>query len=172
MSDEIYHYDIGQWVVHSRYGVGEIKSIEQIPLYGDIENKEKCYKVRTNESVYWFPVAQSENPRIRPIATRRRMERALKVLKEPPQDLDAHHNVLKARISEVQNNGLLKEKIILVRDLLARKAVKKLNIFEERVLKTLKLQLVNEWSVSSGLDAEVAQSELEAVFREADPFTT
>ena len=168
MSDEIHHYDIGEWVVHSRYGVGEIKSVEQIPLYGDVQTKEKCFKVQTSESVFWFPVEQSENPRIRPIASRERMKRALKVLKEPPQDIDAHHNVFKNRITETQNNGSLKAKIGLIRDLLARQTVKKLNIHEERALKNLNLQLVREWAVSMGIDTTVAQSQLDAIFHEID----
>lgn len=168
MSDEIHRYDIGEWVVHSRYGVGEIKSVEQIPLYGDVQKKEKCFKVQTNESVFWFPVEQSENPRIRPIASRERMKRALKILREPPQDLDAHHNVLKGRISETQNNGSLKAKIGLIRDLLARQTVKKLNILEERALKKLNLQLVREWAISMDVDTTAAQSQLDAIFREID----
>jgi RNA polymerase-interacting CarD/CdnL/TRCF family regulator len=166
MSEEIHRYDIGQWVVHSRYGVGEIKSIEKIPIHGDTQ--EKCFKVQTNDGVFWFPVEQSENPRIRPIASRKRLKQALKILKEPPQDIDAHHNVFKGRISEVQNHGSLKDKIGLVRDLLARQTVKRLNIIEERALKTLNLQLVREWSISMGLDTAVAQSELDAVFRDAN----
>ena len=166
MSDEGQHYNIGQWVVHCRYGVGKIKSVEKVPFYGEGQKNEKCFKVQTKESVFWLPVAQSENPRIRPIATRKRMERALKVLKEPPQDLDAHHNVLKDRINETHKSGSLKSQISLIRDLLARRSVKKLNILEERTLKTLKLQLIREWSISMDMDDAVAQSELNAIFRE------
>jgi RNA polymerase-interacting CarD/CdnL/TRCF family regulator len=171
MSDKVQHYDIGQWVVHSRYGVGKIKSVEKIPLYGEGQKNEKCFKVQTSESVFWFPVEQSENPRIRPVASREHMKRALGILKEPPQDMDAHHNVLKDRIDETQKSGSLKAKISLIRDLLARRSVKKLNILEERTLKTLKLQLVREWSIAMDIDNAVAQSELNAIFREMDVST-
>ena len=71
-------YGIGDWVVHKRYGVGQIRSIEKRPINGEATN---CFKVKTNDSMYWFPVAKKENPRIRPIETEKIIDKVIKTLR-------------------------------------------------------------------------------------------
>jgi RNA polymerase-interacting CarD/CdnL/TRCF family regulator len=147
MSDQNQTYQIGHWVVHSQYGVGQIKKIESIPLQGDMQNKEKCFTVQTKNGVFWFPVEQNENPRVRPITSEKTLKEALKTLQEPPEDTDAHHNVIKGRINTAQTDSSIKTSIELIRDLTARHHTKKLNILEDRALKLHTDRLVREWSL-------------------------
>jgi len=156
MSEEVQIYDIGQWVVHSRYGVGQIKQIESIPLHGDLKAKQKCFQVQTKNGVFWFPVEQNDNPRVRPVATKEKLKNALKSLQEPPEDTDAHHNIIKGRISQAQSDGSLRNTIELVRDLSARHATKKLNILEDRALTLYTDRLVREWSLCMEMDENEA----------------
>ena len=74
MEQNAQQYSIGQWVVHSQYGVGQIKQIERVPLHGNMEEKEKCFTVQTKEGVFWFPVNQNDNPRVRPITSEKKFK--------------------------------------------------------------------------------------------------
>lgn len=149
-------YSIGQWVVHSQYGVGQIKQIERVPLHGNIEEKEKCFTVQTQDGVFWFPVDQNDNPRVRPITSKKKFKEALKTLQEPPEDIDAHHNVIKVRINTAQSDGTLTDSIRLVRDLTVRHSTKKLNVLEDRALKLHTDRIVREWALCMQIDeAEV-----------------
>ena len=88
MEQNAQQYSIGQWVVHSQYGVGQIKQIERVPLHGNMEEKEKCFTVQTKEGVFWFPVNQNDNPRVRPITSEKKFKEALETLQEPPEDIE------------------------------------------------------------------------------------
>ena len=171
MSDEIYQYELGEWIVHSQYGVGQIEKVEKIPLGGDMQSKEQCFKVQTKDGVFWFPVQQEDNPRIRPITTKEKLLRSLKILQEKPEDTNAHHNIIKGRISKAQTDGSLKTIIKLVRDLTARRANKKHNILEDRALKLHTERLIKEWSLCTGLDETEARVQFNKMLqpRETQP---
>lgn len=152
MDQNLSHFSIGQWVVHCQYGVGQIKQIEHVPLHGNLDKPEKCFNVQTQNSTFWFPVKQDDNPRVRPITSEKKLKEALKVLNGPPKDTDAHHNVIKVRIHAAKEDGSLKTSVELVRDLSARKNIKKLNIHEERALSLHKDRVVREWSLCMHID--------------------
>jgi RNA polymerase-interacting CarD/CdnL/TRCF family regulator len=87
------------------------------------------------------------------------LKEALNSLKEPPEDTDAHHNVIKGRINSAQTDGSLKTTVELVRDLSARNNTKKLNVLEERALKLHTDRIIREWSLCMQID------EVEALIR-------
>jgi len=156
MDQDISQYSIGQWVVHCQYGVGQIKQVERVPLHGNIKEPEKCFSVQTRNCTFWFPVEQDENPRVRPITSKLKLQEALQALQDPPQDTDAHHNVIKGRIKTANSDGALKTTVELVRDLSARNNIKKLNVLEERALHHLKDRVVREWSLCMQIDENEA----------------
>jgi RNA polymerase-interacting CarD/CdnL/TRCF family regulator len=168
VNENICQYAVGQWVVHSHYGIGKIKEIEQISFTGDMDKPEKCFRVETNNGVFWFPVEQDDNPRLRPISKKTKLELFLKSFQEPPEDTDAHHNVIKARISEAQNDVSLRTSIILVRDLLARTVLKKHNILEDRALQMHKNRIIKEWSLCMELDEAETQARFNALIQNAE----
>lgn len=168
MSDGSPHYDIGQWVVHSQYGVGQIQQIQEMPLHGDMQTQEKCFQVQTKDGVFWFAVEQKDNPRLRPLTTQEKLKRSLKVLQEPPEDIEAHHNVFKGRISQAQKDGALETSIELVRDLSARNTLKKLNILEERALTLHTERLIREWSLCMKLDENETRRRLDKLIQEIE----
>ena len=44
------HYSIGKWVVHSQYGVGQIKKTEMMPLHGE---QTECFKVHVGIALFY-----------------------------------------------------------------------------------------------------------------------
>lgn len=168
MSDANHEYDIGHWVVHSRYGVGQIKKIENIPLHADKAGKEQCFQVETAGAVFWFPVEQQLNPRIRPIITQNKLTSVLKIFKELPEDINLHRNELRIRINETQSDVSISTTVRLIRDLLARNVTRKLNIFEDRALRTQKERLIREWALCKEIDETEARTEFDLLLQESN----
>lgn len=156
-------YSKGDWIVHIHYGVGQVKGIEKKALNGD---RVSYYKVLTKNSTFWIPVDQIDCDRLRPIATTRELNEALKILKKPPQEMDSDHNKRKRLIKKIKYDGSLIAMARLVRDLWARRRIKKkLNATEERALDRFQDRLITEWSVCKNIEIEEAQKKLHTMLQ-------
>ena len=59
-------YSKGDWIVHTHYGVGQVRGIEKKVLDG--ENK-LFFRVKTFDGVYWLSVVRTDVEYIRPITS-------------------------------------------------------------------------------------------------------
>jgi RNA polymerase-interacting CarD/CdnL/TRCF family regulator len=150
-------YGIGDWIVHNRYGVGQIKSIDRKQLQG---NECKYFKVKTFNAVYWLPTDKTDVNHIRPVSSNSTFQKALVVIRRHPKDLDDDYRKRASCISEVLSNGALIKLARLIRDLNGRQRIKKLNLNEEETLNRLKTRFIDEWVVSSGIDRDKADNKL------------
>ena len=150
-------FTIGNWVVHSRYGVGKIKEIAEMTVFGRKNGKEECIKVVTKDSEYWVPLPICDNERIRPISSRQQFATALKTLTVRGEHVDMHHNAFVHQIDQAYADASLATMMTIVRDLFGRNREKTLNRKEERSLKLFASNLVHEYSLCMGVDVETAQ---------------
>ena len=79
----------GDWIVHLHYGVGQIKGIEKKQI-GD--EKLSYYKVETAISTFWVPTVDPDAERVRGVASKYMMRKALAVLKETHIPMAEDHN--------------------------------------------------------------------------------
>jgi len=168
MASQAAQYSIGDWVVHCQYGVGQIMAREEKPLYDGTDRKQSCYKVETDDGEFWFPADQSQNPRIRAIASQPKFRKVLKKLRDKPQHLDADKFVIKQQITQLSDNAELETMVQLVRELLARNQIKTLNTDEDRALNKFSKHLTMEYAVIMGLEVDVAKSDLLAMLHSSD----
>jgi len=148
----------GDWIVHARYGVGQVQGIEKKALDG----KQKLFfKVKTFDGVYWLPVVNTEVDYIRPITNEGKIKRALTVIRKPPEQLSSNHFQRSRDISEALSEISLLAKARMIRDLHGKQEETKLNLNEENALAKMKRQFLNEWSVVEELDMEVLEERLE-----------
>jgi RNA polymerase-interacting CarD/CdnL/TRCF family regulator len=144
-------YSIDDWIVHSYYGVGQIKRVEVKPIN---EEDMECFKVKTKDSTFWFPTTDTENPRIRPVASQALMKKVIRQLRSKPDLSETDKTVWKKMIGEVQVEGDLLSISILIRDLSAQQLVRELNQTEKNALEHNKERLLREW-------ASITQEEME-----------
>lgn len=159
-------YAKGDWIVHLYHGVGQVKGIVSKEVAGETS---KYYRVKTDNSTLFIPVKELDDDRMRPAATKKELTKALKVLKETPQEMADDHNDRRRRIREVKNEGSLVDILELVRDLSWRRYDKKLNNTEERALRRFKDRLLREWSVAMETTPEEARRELNKILRRNRP---
>jgi RNA polymerase-interacting CarD/CdnL/TRCF family regulator len=153
-------------VVHRDYGVGRIDSIEHKPLNGVTV---ECFKVKTENAIYWFPTDSVANPRLHPVASQELVQRVIEILQSAPQGLEDDPLQWKQRIENVQTDGDLLAISSIIRDLAALKRVKKLNRIQEQALNDLENRLLREWSASSEVDVKSIRPRLRAYLQENKP---
>jgi len=157
-------YAIGDWIVHLTYGVGQVKKLEKKPIGGA---DRLCYRVRTEDGVFWLPTDNADNERVRPVASPKRIQRALQALKRAPRKMAANFMSRRKRIKEVTFDGDLNTDLKLVRDLNARQFKKGLNATEQEAFNTIVKRFLQEWSLSKGIEIEEARQMLEDFLRES-----
>jgi RNA polymerase-interacting CarD/CdnL/TRCF family regulator len=136
-------YSVNDWIVHSSYGVGQVKGVEVKPLGGE---PTKCFKVKTRECTYWFPTTDSDNPRIRPIESEAIIKKVIRNLRRKASELTTDRKHWKKQIDSAYANGDLLSISKLIRDLSAQSVLRKLNQTEEKAFQNLKDRLTREWS--------------------------
>lgn len=147
MTDPV--FEVGDWIVHRTYGIGQVRSIESKSISGE---ELPFYRVRTQNGTYWASTESDDNPRIRPVTGQEQVKQALKEFQQPPGELDLHHRAWRERIKSVSSEGRLLAMARVIRDLTAKSNLKKLNDFESQSLRQLSERFMREWSVSMELD--------------------
>ena len=157
MGSVTHTYSKGDWIVHTHYGVGQIKGVETKVINGE---KVKYFRVKTKNSTFWVPYDQTDTNRLRPLASSKELTKAIKALNKPAIAMDPDHNKRKLLIKTVSSDPSLVSMAKLVRDLSARRQVSTLNTTEERALTRLTERLVREWAVCMEITVEEAQQKL------------
>jgi RNA polymerase-interacting CarD/CdnL/TRCF family regulator len=165
MMDGVAEYSKGDWLVHCYHGLGKIKGIESKRINGE---ETEYYRVEAEDAVFWVPVEESEDSRVRPVTPRRKLMKALKVLKTPPKKMADAYQKRQQRIRAAKNDGSIDAICIIIRDLTARRREKGLNENEKRALGFFKGLLLNEWSVSADVPHEDARKELRKLLMTSD----
>ena len=143
MSTEL-TYEVGDWIVHNAYGVGQIKKIETKPIHGE---KVETFRVRTKDSVYWLPVEEADTSRIRRVVNKRKLRRALKAVKSKPKEMAKNYKTRNATIKDVFLDGSFMKMAKLLRDLLALQKRKKWNMTETDAVERIKQRFSREYAV-------------------------
>jgi len=165
VTEQIQEVEVGDWLLHSYYGLGQVQAEEVRPIHGD---KTETYRVETRDAEYWVPVDNVDNPRIRQTASKRAFRKAVRLLKKEPETMQKNYRSRHARIREVLNSGSLEGMTRLIRDLRARRKRRgKLNQTEKNAQKMLRRRISREWAVVMGTDLESAQQKLNKAVRVA-----
>jgi RNA polymerase-interacting CarD/CdnL/TRCF family regulator len=164
MTDSNLPYSVDDWVVHTQYGVGQIKRIEVKPIHGE---KTDCFKVKTNDCTYWFPTNDIDNPRIRSVASKDVIQKIIKNLRRKSSRLDTDRRVWKQRIEEAQADGDLISLSVIIRDLSTQKILRQLNQTEDDALEYFKDRLVREWASITGENISDLRNSLQDYIQES-----
>jgi len=151
-------YAKGDWIVHAKYGVGQVKDLEMKELDGE---KRVFHRVKTFDGEYWLSVSGANVEYIRPIASEYQIKRALTMVRKSPEELPDSHNLRSRMISEAIKDASLYAKACMIRDLHGREKESKLNFNEEGLLVKMKKQFLDEWSVVKKTDREILEEKLD-----------
>ena len=163
MEQEI-QYSIGEWVVHSLYGVGQIKKTEVMPLHG---KQIECFRVQVRDGAFWFPINTADDPRIRPVASHEIIPKVIKILRRKPGNLDKDKKYWTQRIKEAPPDGDLISISYLIRDLSGQQTKKRLNDSQVRALSAFIERLLQEWSAITDTPIEKIRPQFNSYIQES-----
>jgi CarD family transcriptional regulator len=145
----------GDWIVHSRHGLGQIIGMDKKELFGD---RKVFYIVKTEMITYWLSLSEVDSGRVRPVESSEVFDHALDILGSEPEALD---NNFRRRLMHIQNlveDATLLSKAALIRDLHARDVQKDMHVNEKKILENLQRQFQNEWVQSCQITSEEART--------------
>ena len=135
-------YKKGDWIVHIFYGLGQVIGKDKRELDGE---KQGYLKVKTDDSLYWIPVANIDFNRVRPIASINQIKYAFTLVQKPPKKLAKDYIARKKEISQTLNNVSLYSNVRLIRDLKGRSAASKSNMNDDNVLTNIFVFSCKRW---------------------------
>jgi len=152
-------YSEGDWIVHSYYGVGQIKGVEVKGISGE---ETSYYRIETTDSTFWMPVDQINGDKSRALSDPEEIRNAISTLQMPPKEMSSNYKTRQSRIQRVLTHNTPQAVARLIRDLRARQRDKgPLNGTEHSALRNLKQRLIEEWAIVTGIRTERAASKLE-----------
>jgi CarD family transcriptional regulator len=152
----------GNWIVHKRYGIGQIQGVEEKNISGEPAD---YYRVETHNSIVWLPVEDLNKDAFRALASPEEFEEAVDILQRPPRQMASNFNTRKKRIREVMGKNSLRAIARLVRDLWYRQTGRTLSNTEHRALRRFMKRLTAEWSVCRDIEAEEAREHVYDILR-------
>ena len=157
--EEIREYSKGDWIVHSHYGIGQIKGIDKKGISGE---ETRYYRIQTTDSTFWMPVDQMDSEILRPLSSPAEIQKAVAALQKPAKEMSSNYKTRQSRIRDVQDRNTPRAIARLIRDLRARQREKgALNKTERSAFRTLKQRLVEEWAIVTDAKSEKIASKLD-----------
>lgn len=154
-------YSVGDWIVHSRYGIGQIKGVDVKGISGE---ESDYFRVESSDSTFWIPTDQIEDDQIRSVASSDRLQEAIAVLEKEPKEMSSNYKTRRKRIRQAREKNTPLALARILRDLRGHRRKKgMLNSTERTAFKTLKQRLVEEWAVIRDTQADKVERRVDVL---------
>jgi CarD family transcriptional regulator len=158
-------FQVGDYVVHPAYGVGQVDRIEERKFSGT--ERRLYYEVNIQNGTVWVPVETQNDSRLRPVTAKKDLARYRSLLKKIPSEMEPDHRKRHTELAERMKAGSFEVMCEIVRDLTARSWRQSLNEADLASLRKARESLCQEWSVAKGISLSDADHEIEALLLEA-----
>ena len=151
----------GDDVVHPNYGVGNILRLEDRQL-AETEMR-RYYVLAFGKTTVWMPVQTNGSSLLRSVTAQQDLDQYRALLKSRPMPLDVDYKKRRLSIQEQLARGSFQVLCEIERDLTALGWHKPINGVDASVLKRVRADLWQEWSVSTGQSLTDAIREVTAL---------
>jgi RNA polymerase-interacting CarD/CdnL/TRCF family regulator len=159
MHENIIKLTQGDWIIHSRYGLGQVVGVEEKTLE---DSKQSYYNVKTDSFSYWLSSSNLESGRIRRIAGSEEFSQALNLISTEPVNLDENFRNRMLAINDLITENSILSKAQLIRDMHARNVRKDIHANERGILDLQKDQFVEEFVISCQIPENTARDQIRA----------
>ena len=155
-------FQIGDKVIHSTHGLGEIVNIEK----KFIDDREtNCYVVRTPELTVWIPIDDIQQHSLRTPTSPEEFTRLFAILTSPSETLPENRVVRKEQLMAQLKDGQLASICRIVRDLTHFLRTSKPSDQEKSILERATKSLLTEWTYSLNVPMFQAQQAVEKLLQ-------
>lgn len=158
------NFHIDDTIVHWTFGPGKIVDIEEKTL----EDKTCLYYVvEAGDTTLWIPVSETGERSLRTPISAAEFKQLLKILQSPGEELPDQAYVRQSELNQRLRRKSLEEVCLVIRDLIYRSQLEKLNRSDQETLKRAEGLLLDEWELTLGTPRPNAQHELEAILAQS-----
>ncbi len=153
-------YHVGDRVVHSTYGLGEIIQLDEKLLMG---RTKLYYVVQIRDLKIWVPVSEDGEDgksSLRYLTPANEFENLFVILTSPAQPLPNDRYQRKTYLTDQLKNGKLDSVCQAVRDLTYFRRSKKFNEYDKAIMERAESFLVDEWAISLSVSVDQAKQAL------------
>lgn len=150
-------FHVGDKVIHSVHGLGEIVQIEEKIIHDLPTN---CFIFRTGSLTIWIPIDDPQQHSLRLPAKPEEFIGLSGILSDPSNTLLEDRVLRKEQLMMLLRDGQLKSICQVVRDLTRFKRSKKLNDQEKYILERATNSLLVEWTYSLEISPNQAHQAL------------
>jgi len=150
-------FQIGDWVVHSTHGLGQIMAIEERTLN---EVRGLYYMVQASVLTIWVPVDENAKSRLRRPNDAAGFLDSIAVLSEPAESLPTDYRQRNLQLHEMLKDGAVTSYCKVIRDLSAYRQNRASSDHDNAFMKRAQNILIGEWSFSLSITNAAAELEL------------
>ena len=150
-------FQIGDIVIHTIHGLGEVVQIEDKMIHGNITS---CYVVRTSDLTVWVPMDAGDQHSLRAPTPKKEFETLFATLHGPNEPLPEDRQERKRILRELLNDGQLTSIFRVVRDLSSFGQQKKLSDEDKAILDRAVNSLLAEWVFSLSVPLSQARQKM------------
>ncbi len=156
-------FNVNDWVVHPRHGVGQIVEIEDLEF--DSRPSQPYYQISIPNGTMWVQVDTSSSG-LRKVATKGDLAGCRDVLKSRPADLTEDYHQRQLELSDRLRQGSLQARCELVRDLSALGWKRSLAEGIAAISRVARQVLCEEWAMAEGVSEREASREVDRLLLE------
>ncbi len=155
-------FHIGDKVIHSTFGLGEIVKIDEKTVNG---HPRHCYVVQIDDMTIWVPLDDPQQNSLRAPTPPEEFIKTLPILAGPDEALQEDRLIRKNQLLNQLKDGQLASLCRLVRDLTNYQRFYKLSDQEKVILERAVRSLLTEWTISLGLPFNQAHQAMESMLQ-------
>jgi RNA polymerase-interacting CarD/CdnL/TRCF family regulator len=155
-------FQIGDRVIHSTFGFGEIINIEEKTING---RRENCFVVQMSDLTIWIPIDNSNQASLRAPTSPKEFIETIPILRSPTENLVEDRVLRKKQLSDRLKDGQLSSICRVVRDLRSYQSKSRLNNQERSILERAVQSLLIEWTFSLGTTQLQAHKAMESLLQ-------
>jgi CarD family transcriptional regulator len=155
--EAIMAFQVGEKVVHSSFGLGEILQIDVKEISGE---QLSFYVVLINNMMVWVPVMNSGSGSLRYLTSPEKFTAIFAILSSPGEPLPPNPLERRHQLVELMRDGTLPSICKVIRDLSTYKHGHKMYDHDTLTLDRAKTFLLEEWEVSLSVSKPEAEHQL------------
>ncbi len=150
-------FQVGEQVIHWKFGLGEIVRLEEKVVLG---KSALYYVVSIHDFLMWVQANEIGEASLRKPTPNSEFNNLFAILSGPGETLSLDCLERKQHLQDQMRNGKLDGVCHVVRDLTSFSGVKKLNENDKSVLERARNFLITEWGLSLSVTSDQAEREL------------
>jgi RNA polymerase-interacting CarD/CdnL/TRCF family regulator len=149
----------GDWVVHCKHGLGQVKAIEERALNGN--EALPYYMVQVADLTIWIPADENLGHRLRRPAGESEFRKFLSILSTPAETLSSDRRQRNVELLDRIEDGGIEALCKVIRDLAAHRHAKTWNEYDSALMRRAQKALLGEWCFILSVAPHDAEQELQ-----------